>query len=233
MHPAKLIVITGVSRGLGRALVAEFARMGHTVIGCARSANAIAALRRQYGPPHEFDVINVAVDAQVSAWARRVRANRGVPDLLINNAALINRNAPLWEIGPEEFSLVIDVNVKGVANVIRHFLPAMIKRGTGVVVNVSSGWGRSADAQVAPYCATKWAIEGMTLALAQELPPGLAAVTLNPGVVNTEMLQSCFGAAAQNYPGPAEWAKRAAPFILRLGPGDNGKQLTVPGAPTD
>jgi NADP-dependent 3-hydroxy acid dehydrogenase YdfG len=57
----------------------------------------------------------------------------------------------LWQIGGPEFSRVIDVNIKGVANVIRHFVPAMIKRGRGVIVNFSSGWGRSVDAEVAPY----------------------------------------------------------------------------------
>ena len=97
-------------------------------------------------------------------------------------------------------------------------------------MNFSSGWGRSADAEVAPYCASKWAIEGLTLALAQELPSGLAAVAFNPGIINTDMLQSCFGGSASSYPSPAEWAKSAVPFLLNLGPGDNGQQLTAPNA---
>jgi NAD(P)-dependent dehydrogenase (short-subunit alcohol dehydrogenase family) len=145
----------------------------------------------------------------------------------VNNAALINRNARLWQIDAGEFDQVIDVNIKGVANVIRHFVPAMIEQGKGVIANFSSGWGRSVDAEVAPYCATKWAIEGLTLALAQELPSGMAAVPLNPGIINTEMLQSCFGASASGYVSPREWAKRAVPFLLKLGERDNGKQLTV------
>jgi NAD(P)-dependent dehydrogenase (short-subunit alcohol dehydrogenase family) len=124
---------------------------------------------------------------------------------------------------------VIDVNLKGVANVIRHFVPAMIKAGRGVIVNFSSGWGRSTDAEVAPYCATKWAIEGLTQSLAQELPPGLAAVPLNPGIINTAMLQSCFAGGANNYPAANEWAKTATPFLLKINSADNGKPLTVPG----
>ena len=104
----------------------------------------------------------------------------------------------------------------------------MIKRKRGVIVNFSSGWGRSTDAEVAPYCATKWAIEGLTLAFAQELPSGMAAVALNPGIINTDMLQSCFGGSASGYLSPADWAKSAVPFLLKLGPGDNGKQLTAP-----
>ena len=149
------------------------------------------------------------------------------PDLLLNNAALINRNAPLWKVPVQEFSDVIDVNIKGVANVIRHFVPAMIARRSGVIVNFSSGWGRSTDAEVAPYCATKWAIEGLTQALAQELSPGLAAVPLNPGIINTAMLQSCFAGGASNYPTAEEWAKTAVPFLLKLDASNNGEQLTV------
>ena len=104
----------------------------------------------------------------------------------------------------------------------------MLKRRSGVIVNFSSGWGRSTAAEVAPYCATKWAIEGLTQALAQELPPGMAAVPLNPGIINTDMLRSCFDGSATNYPGPDEWAKIAVPFLLKLGASDNGKPLTVP-----
>ena len=63
--------------------------------------------------------------------------------MLLNNAGLINRNAPLWQVGAKEFSDVVDVNLKGTANVIRHFVPAMVKNKSGVIVNFSSGWGRS------------------------------------------------------------------------------------------
>ena len=112
---------------------------------------------------------------------------------------------------------------------IRHFVPAMISAGSGVVVNFSSGWGRSTSPDVAPYCATKWAIEGLTQALADELPSGMAAVPLNPGVIHTDMLDSCFGASAASYPSPETWAKRAVPFILGITTKDSGQPLTVTG----
>ena len=224
----KIVLITGVSRGLGRAMAEEFIRLGHNVLGCGRSEKEIAQLRQQFHAPNDFAVVDVADDAQVAAWAKRVLKTHAAPDLLLNNAALINRNAPLWEVPASEFSDVIDVNIKGVANVIRHFVPAMIQAGRGVIVNFSSGWGRSTDAEVAPYCATKWAIEGLTQALAQELPAGLAAVPLNPGIINTDMLQSCFAGGANNYPTAKEWAKTAAPFLLRINTSNNGEQLTAP-----
>jgi NAD(P)-dependent dehydrogenase (short-subunit alcohol dehydrogenase family) len=227
MAATKLILITGVTRGLGRAMVEGFIAAGHTVVGCGRSQSAIAQLSRKFAAPHAFAALDVASDAEVRAWAKRVLAENGAPDLLVNNAAVINQNAKLWQVSAEEFGRVLDVNVKGVANVLRHFVPPMIEQGRGVIVNFSSGWGRSVDAEVAPYCASKWAIEGLTLALAQELPPGMAAVPLNPGVINTEMLQSCFGQSANGYEGPEAWARRAVPFLLKLGERDNGKQLSV------
>jgi NAD(P)-dependent dehydrogenase (short-subunit alcohol dehydrogenase family) len=221
------VVITGVTKGLGKAMVLEFARRGHLVYGCGRSAAKIREIKQLIGGgEHHFEVVDVARDEEVKRWAKRV-LGWGPPRLLLNNAAIINKNAKLWKVSAEEFSSVLDVNVKGVANVIRHFVPAMIKAGEGSIVNFSSGWGRSTDAEVAPYCASKWAIEGLTLSLAQELPQGMAAVPLNPGIINTEMLQSCFGESALAYPSAQQWAKRAVPFLLGLTAADNGKQLTV------
>jgi NAD(P)-dependent dehydrogenase (short-subunit alcohol dehydrogenase family) len=228
----QIVLITGVTRGLGRAMVTEFAGRGHTVLGCGRSQASIEQLRRQVGTPHDFAAVNVACDEEVKAWARRLLGSYGSADLVLNNAGVINRNARLWEVPEPEFSEVVDVNLKGIVNVIRHFVPTMVRRKRGVIVNFSSGWGRSTDAEVAPYCATKWAIEGLTQAFAQELPSGMAAVTLNPGIINTQMLQSCFGTSASSYPSPAEWARSAVPFLLKLGPGHNGQQLTVPNAAT-
>ena len=225
---SKIILITGATRGLGRALAAEFIRLGHVVLGCGRSEEKITSLRKQFPAPNDFAVVDVADDSQVAAWAKKILAAHAAPDLLLNNAALINRNAPLWRVPAQEFSDVIDVNLKGVANVIRHFVPAMIARRSGVIVNFSSGWGRSTDANVAPYCATKWAVEGLTQSLAQELPPGLAAIALNPGIINTAMLQSCFAGGANNYPMADEWAKTAVPFLLKINAANNGEPLTVP-----
>jgi hypothetical protein len=65
--------------------------------------------------------------------------------------------------------------------------------------------------------------------LAEELPDGMAAVPLNPGIIDTDMLRSCFGAEARGYPSPEEWATRAVPFLLKLSAKDNGQPLTVPG----
>lgn len=225
----RTILITGVTRGLGRALALRLAGLGHVVVGCGRTASAIEEMQQLLGEPHGVSLVDVASSAQVDAWARRVLARHPPIDLLLNNAGVINANAPLWEVPEDELSRIIDVNLKGTYHVIRSFLPSMLERGRGVVVNFSSGWGKSTSAEVAPYCATKWGIEGMTKALAEELPRGLAAVALNPGVIHTAMLESCYGQSAKSYPGPERWAERAAPFLLGLGPQDNGRSVTVPG----
>jgi NAD(P)-dependent dehydrogenase (short-subunit alcohol dehydrogenase family) len=228
MGTGRRIVLTGATRGLGRAMTEKFIALGHVVAGCGRSAQDVAALRQAFGAPHDFAVVDVANEEAVRAWADAVLAH-GAPDLLLNNAGLINNIAPLWEVPAAEFDRLIDVNVKGVANVLRAFVPAMIERGSGVIVNFSSGWGRSTSPEVAPYCASKFAVEGLTLALAQELPAGMGAIPLNPGVIDTDMLRQCWGREAGRYPGPAEWAERAVPFLLRLGPTENGRALTAPG----
>ncbi|PPS44024.1 SDR family oxidoreductase [Chroococcidiopsis sp. TS-821] len=224
----KLIVITGVSRGLGLAMTEAFIQAGHTVIGCARSQTAIEKLRQQFGSPHSFTVVDVAVDRQVADWAKHVLANYAPPDLLLNNAGVINQLAPLWKVPAEEFARVINVNIIGVTNVIRHFVPAMIQRKQGIIVNFSSGWGRSTSPEVAPYCASKWAIEGLTRSLAQELPDGMAAIPLNPGIIHTDMLEICYGEAAADYTPLQEWSRQAVPFLLQLSPKHNGSPLTVP-----
>jgi NAD(P)-dependent dehydrogenase (short-subunit alcohol dehydrogenase family) len=228
MSNSRIILITGVSRGLGRAMACRFAALGHAVIGCGRSKQAISSLQKELGSPHHFSIVDVTRDAQVAKWAAQVLEEVGPPDLLLNNAALMNPVSPLWEVSWKDFDDVIDVNIKGVANVIRHFVPAMVKRRSGIIANFSSGWGRDTDAGVAPYCATKWAIEGLTRSLAQDLPKGMAAIPLSPGIIDTDMLRSCFGDEAGSYPTAEEWSEQAVPFLLGLTPADNGKSLTVP-----
>ncbi|XP_068653120.1 NADPH-dependent pterin aldehyde reductase [Aristolochia californica] len=231
----KNVLITGVSKGLGRALALELAKRGHTVIGCARSEEKIATLSSELSQtqqktdpsPHLVLKADVRSDSSIAELARLVMEAKGVPDIIVNNAGAINANNKIWEVPVEEFDSVIDINIKGTANVLRHFLPLMVERKQGVIVNMSSGWGRSAAAEVAPYCASKWAIEGLSRSVAKELPAGMAIVALNPGVINTDMLASCFGSSASLYPTADAWAPKAATMILNLTAEDNGASLSV------
>jgi NAD(P)-dependent dehydrogenase (short-subunit alcohol dehydrogenase family) len=104
----------------------------------------------------------------------------------------------------------------------------MLEQQKGIIINLSSGWGRSTSPQVASYCASKWAIEGLTKALAQELPAGMAAIPLSPGIIHTDMLEICYGDHAADYTSLQTWVKKAVPYILGLSFKDNGVSLTVP-----
>ncbi|HMP73345.1 MAG TPA: SDR family oxidoreductase [Kiritimatiellia bacterium] len=227
MNPL-FVLITGCTRGCGRALVDWFIQQGHIVAGCGRNPEHIHALAKTYPPPHHFAAIDVTDDPAVGAWIQTLLRDHHAPDLVLNNAALINHPTPLWDVPPSGFSNLIDVNIKGVFHIIRHALPPMIERASGVIVNFSSGWGRSVDPGVAPYCTTKWAIEGLSQALAEDLPNGLASVALSPGIINTDMLQTCWGDGAERFPSPETWAKTAGPFLVQLGPRHNGQSLSIP-----
>ena len=225
---AARVLITGVSRGLGRAMLQSFADRGMMVCGCCRSKRIAGELNSIMGSPHSVREVDVTRESQVAEWAEELENEDALPDLLINNAAVINRSAPLWEVPVDEFHELVDVNVSGVYHMTRHFVPRMIARGEGVIVNFSSTWGKTVAAKVAPYCATKWAIEGLTKALALEIPEPLAAIAVNPGVINTDMLQSCFGEGAKAFPTAATWVEKAVSFLLEVGREQNGMSLDIP-----
>src|SRR4051812_15227670 len=119
---SKVIVLTGATRGLGRALVPPFVAEGHSVAGCGRSARHVQELQREFPAPHLFTAVDVTDPVAVQKWAADVLAKVGPPDLLINNAALMNAPAPLWAVDAAEFDTLIDANVRGVFHVIKAFV---------------------------------------------------------------------------------------------------------------
>ena len=96
------------------------------------------------------------------------------------------------------------------------------------MINLSSGWGRSTSSDVAPYCATKWGVEGLSQAMAQELPRGVAVAAMNPGIIDTDMLRSCFGEGTASFSDANVWAQTAGPYLASLDTSVNGRQLTAP-----
>ena len=234
----KTVVLTGCTRGIGRALAERFAADGHTVCGCGRSEDGLNELRAALRGRHSFTRVDVTREDDVDKWADAVFRDAGVPDILIHNAGLINDAAPLWDVPAGRCNAVIAVSAGGAAALARHFLPRMIDAAKAdgkcrTVVNLSSGWGRSADAGVAPYNAAKFGVEGLTKALAKDLEkaaPGLfCAVPFSPGVVETDMTRGNWGDDAGKFPGPADFADRAVPFLLSLTPDRTGESVTVPG----
>lgn len=199
------VVITGATRGLGLALKIELERRGHGVHGCSRP---------------EVDVRDFE---SVETYARSHPC-----DLVIANAAIALPGTKLWELDPRDFANLLDTNVKGVFHTLKAFLPGMLSRGRGVVAVMSSDWGRSASPLVSAYCASKWALEGMVRSVSRELPLGLAAVLVDPGNVDTDMLRMALGEElARRYPGASDWAVQAAPFFEQLGTEQNGRTLRI------
>lgn len=103
----------------------------------------LSAIWKSFPSPNRFEVVDVTQGGAVSTWARSCLAEGHVPDLLLNNAALINRNALLWEIGADEFAPIIGVNILGVANMSQYFAPAMIAARRGASsISVPAGAGK-------------------------------------------------------------------------------------------
>lgn len=221
----KIVCISGCSRGLGEAMAIEFSSRGWRVAGGARTKDSLDKLSSSLSTDNHLQMLDVTIPEQVDSFSSQVIEKLGCPDLLVNNAGVINSNAKLKDVSPEEFAQVLSTNLGGIHNMIRAFLPFMEEKGEGIIVNFSSYWGSSTAPEVGPYCASKWGVEGLTGSLAQELPSGLSVVAFNPGVINTDMLRSCFGEQAANYESPATWAKKATDCLIGLGTSDNGKTV--------
>lgn len=226
---SKSVIITGVTQGLGRAMVDRFHELGWNIYGCGRSKDKIEELKKQYSKIHDFQVIDVSDSQQVNNWANYILNTHTAPDMIINNASIVNQNAQLWKITAQEFENVMNVNVNGVVNVIRAFVPAMVARKEGIIINMSSSWGREGEAELAPYCASKFAIEGITKSMALELPHGMAVVALDPGgSISTPMLKSCAPQYINESPTPETWSHKAIEYILNITIDKNGASLTCP-----
>lgn len=222
------IVITGATRGIGRSMALKFIELGHTVWGCGTKQPYVTRLNEQTPAAGQFDQVDVTCAEQVAQWAASIIDQSGPPTLLINNAGMINQPAAFCDIPANTFVKLIHVNVIGVSNVMRAFLPAMLEAQQGIIINLSSGAGLHGYPNISAYCTTKFAIEGLSQSVAAELPPGMACIPLSPGVINTDMLQRYWGEdRASECDSPEAWADYAVPFILALGPEHNGQSIRV------
>ena len=191
--------------------------MGHRVVGCGRRADRIRVMAAALGGDHIFGVCDTADEGSVAQWRATVLAQLdGVaPDVLINNAGVSGdaaKGMPLWEVPKRTWDSVLDVNVHGILNVMRHIVPSMVDAGSGLIVNISSGTGHSTfdSSGNGVYSTSKWCVESISKCIAMTLPEPLICVPFAPGVVRTEMNNT-------DVPDAKEWAVLAAPFILNLG----------------
>ena len=188
----KIALVTGSSRGIGRAVAAELARQGWAVCinyrlreDCARS---LLEQRTAEGCRAMMVQADVSQQDQVTAMVRQVKETFGPVSLLVNNAGVAGQ-ALFQDITPELWHRYFSVNVDGAFHTIQAVLPHMLHEKSGCIITTSSIWGqRGASCEVA-YSATKAAVIGLTRSLAMELGPSHIRVNcVAPGVIDTDML---------------------------------------------
>ena len=189
---AKVVVLTGVSRGLGLAMTEEFIGRGHIVIGCARSSEVLKKLQQRHPKPNSFQQVDVAVEAEVKRWAESVIKQHGAPDLLINNAAVTGGFARVDSIGSAALTQMLAVNVVGTMLCAREAVRRMsTKKGGsgGAIVNISSIAARTGSAgEWVHYAASKGAVNTFTIGLAREVAAeGIRVNAVAPGLVETQL----------------------------------------------
>ncbi|MDD5301851.1 MAG: SDR family NAD(P)-dependent oxidoreductase [Elusimicrobia bacterium] len=188
----KTVLITGGGQGIGRAAALAFAEEGARIAICGRNPEnlgAVAAELRALGAKVVAESCDVTNEGQVSDFVAAVLKEFDAIDVLVNNAGILGPRGELAKVTAAEWQATIQANLTGPFLVAREVLRAsMLKRGRGVVINVSSGQGRRATAGWGPYAASKFGLEGMTQVWADETRgTGIRFYTLSPGPTATAM----------------------------------------------
>lgn len=180
----KTVLVTGAGRGLGHGVARGLAGYGATIIASARTAselNELAGTVRATGGDIETIVADLSAPSETAHLAEHVLTRYGGVDALVNNAAIL-RMTPFFDLQEDEFDETIEVNLLAPVRLIRALLPAMLARGRGAIVNVSSAAGIRPFADETDYCAAKYGLEGFSSSLAMELAPRNVSVNLvTPG----------------------------------------------------
>jgi len=185
------IVISGASKGLGKALAQRFAREGAKLALCARHSTVLEAVAKELqeiGTDVVWKACDIGDPAQVAKFVTSVLNKFDSVDVLVNNASAVAPLKPVVDYETDEWEDVIRTNVNGLFYLTRGFLPSMIERKSGMIINVSSSVGRTIRAQWGAYAVTKYGMEGFTQLLAEELRPYNVHVnSVNPGAMATAM----------------------------------------------
>ena len=186
---SSISVVTGANSGIGRATAIHLASQGHVVFGTVRSldkAGKLLAMSADAGVEVNLVELDVASDESVRAgFARILDDTGGVVDVLVNNAG-IGGNAVVEECPASVHLDVMNVNLGGAVRCLQQVLPSMRRRGRGAIVNITSVVGRIAALAQSPYVTSKWALEGLSEELAQEVAPfGVRVVIIEPGVTKS------------------------------------------------
>ena len=186
-------VVTGASRGIGRAIALELGRLGAVVVGTATSAEGAAAISDYLGAAKirgEGAVLEVREQAQIDALIAHVEKTYGATQILVNNAGITRDNLAM-RMKDDDWDAVLDTNLKAVFRLSRAVLRGMMKARQGRIINVTSVVGHTGNPGQANYCAAKAGVAGMTRSLAREL--GSRNITVNcvaPGLIDTDMTRN-------------------------------------------
>jgi 3-oxoacyl-[acyl-carrier protein] reductase len=194
---SRLAVVTGASRGIGRALTQRLTSTGTAVVAIGRNTAALDQVAQETGAfPFVLDVTDPAAVHDVFD---RIAAEHGVPDLLVNNAAISGGSGLTWTLAQETWWQVLEINVRGTYLCCRAVLPAMVTRGSGRIINLSSGAatfpvGLDNDGTLtSAYMASKAAVNRFTEALAGEcFDASVRVFAISPGMVKTDMTATVF-----------------------------------------
>ncbi|MFE5293578.1 SDR family NAD(P)-dependent oxidoreductase [Isoptericola sp. NPDC056618] len=225
-RPARTALVTGASRGIGRAVALGLARAGLDVALVARDAARLAEVAREVRDLGRTALELPADITDAAAVAAAVRAAEGSPtdgglgavDLLVNNAGRIDAEVPLWEADPDEWWSVLETNVRGPFLLARHAVPGMLARGGGRVVDLNSGAGSHDNADATAYTASKTALMRLGAGLhAAGHDRGLRVLEVAPGVVRTDMTGSM-----RAHEGRTEWTpvERTVDLVTAFARGD-------------
>jgi short-subunit dehydrogenase len=189
----QVILITGVSSGIGRSLAIDLAALGAAVIGCGRSEERLRETldqMRRTSPSSTVVTCNISDSEQVRAIINKALADYGKIDVLINNAG-IGMRKPFVETSLDTIEQITRTNYLGTIYCTHEVLPSMIARGSGHIVNISSGAGKIGTLNMAGYCASKFAVNGFSESLYHELKPlGIHVSVICPGPVRTAFNRS-------------------------------------------
>ena len=188
-------VVTGSTRGIGRAVARELAAAGMNVVVNSSSerslpaAEAVAAeIAEEFGVETLAVAANVAIEEEANALIAAAAEANGRVDVLVNNAGICHYGL-ISQITQAQWDRLFAVNVGGIYHCVNAVLPAMLRRQSGCIINVSSMWGQVGASCEACYSATKGAVLALTKALAQELgPSGIRVNCVSPGVILTDMV---------------------------------------------
>ncbi len=190
--PADLAVVTGASRGIGRATAAAFAKRGVRVALVGRSAQMLgeaAETARRAGTDARTFVCDVAIEDDVTRMASDVLRLMGTPRIVVNNAGIVRRGRTVDATSTADWDEVIATNLRGPFLVSRAFLPSMLDAKRGRLVHVASISSTLGSPGAASYAASKWGLVGLAKSLAEELRgKGVQSIAVLPGSVDTDML---------------------------------------------